>query len=255
VTSTTSISCTLPYLSTVVNASYVFYGSYVSTQVSFSSGSSLSNNLNVPVYSYPNAPTITSVSGCQRSNSALSVSGCSSTSVLTVTGTNLYNTTNPGPWGSFVNPVTNGNTFPSWSCTVTSSTATQLVCEMPVFDAFVSPVQVGVTYNMTVNSMNVVNGWYVSGNAFAVDFTPSSSSSSGLSTGKIVAIAILVPVAAIVLAVALFVCYSRCGGMKLSMPKMPAMSSKGTSFGKHVDESGGGSDAQDVEMESSEAHA
>ena len=254
VTSTTSISCTLPYLSTVANASYVFYGQYVAVQASFSSGASMSNRLGLMAYAYPNAPTVTSVSGCAQSNSALSVSGCSSTSILTVTGTNLYNVTNAGPWGSFVNPVTNG--FPSWSCTVTSSSATQLVCEMPVFDAYVSPVQPGVTYNMTVTAMNVVNGWYISGNAFAVDFTPISSSSSKLSTSKIVAIAVLVPIAAIVLAVALFLCCrSRSGGgggMKFSMPKMPA-GKTGTGFGKHVDENGASD--QDVEMEASEVHS
>jgi len=203
------------------------------------------------VYAYPNAPTITSVSGCAQSNSALSVSGCTSTSILTVTGTNLWNSTNTGPWGSFVNPVTNG--FPSWSCTVTSSSATQLMCEMPVFDAYVSPVQSGVTYNMTVTAMNVVNGWYVSGNAFAVDFTPiSSSSSSGLSTSKIVAIAVLVPIAAIVLAVALFICCRR-GGMNFKMPKL-SPSKSGTGFGKHVDETGT-SDSNNVEMEASEVHS
>ena len=253
VTSTTSLSCTLPYLSSAVNASYVFYGSYVGLQVSFMSGSMTSNRLGLMAYSYPNAPTVTSVSGCAQSNSALSLSGCSSTSVLTVTGTNLWNATNAGPWGSFVNPVTDG--FPSWSCTVTSSAATQLVCEMPVFDAYVSPVQEGITYNMTVTAFNTVTSWYVSGNAFAIDFTPlSGSSSSKLSTSKIVAIAVLVPIAAIVLAVLLFVCCIRRDGVKLSMPKLPSGSGKSasTGFGKHVDESGPSD--HDVEMETSEVH-
>ena len=250
VTSTTSVSCTLPSLSSVANASNAFYGNYVATQVTFSSGAVASNNLYMTVYAYPNAPVVTSVSGCARTNSALSLSGCSSSSILTINGQNLWNATSAGPWGSFVNPVTNG--FPSWSCAVTSSAATQLLCEMPVFDAYVSPVQSGLTYNMSVSAMNAVNGWYVSGNAFAVDFTPTSASSSGLSTGKIVAIAVLVPIAAIVLAVALFVCCRR-GGLKLGGLAKLSPRKSGTGFGKHVDETGT-ADA-DVEMESSEVHS
>jgi len=188
------------------------------------------------VYNYPNPPTVTSVSGCQ-SSSSLSLSGCASGSVLTLTGVNLYNTSASGPWGTFIIPVLPSTSNqgpqgpPAWQCTVTTNTATQLVCSLPQFDQQVSPVQPGVTYPLLVNAWGY-GGQYISSNAVRINFTPQGSSSSGLSKSGIVAIAVLVPIFALVLACALWYCLVKGG----KMPSMPTLKKSTTGFGQHVDE-------------------
>ena len=248
--SSTAISCTLPYLGqqtgAAINASLVFYYAPVSVQVSFANGATLTNALQLPLYNYPNAPIITSVTGCSVANSALSLSSCASGNVLTITGTNLYN----GTW-VLVEPVTQG--FATWSCLALTYTATQITCELPTFDPQVSPVTTGVTYTMQVNVEQSGFGIVLEpSNAFYIDFggvsatstsTSSSSSTSSLSTGGIIAIAVVVPIVAIAL-LALVILGCRRKGAGLPSLKMP----KGTGFGKHVDEPTTGDSASDVEI-------
>ena len=134
--STTQITATLPYLASLTgassNASLAFYGNNVQLRVSFTSQPA-TNNLNLQLYAVPNAPAVSSITGCAVSNSALQLSNCVSGSTLTITGTNLGN---PGFGGPFVGPVTNGGA--QWICSVTSSSATQILCTLPTFDPQVS---------------------------------------------------------------------------------------------------------------------
>ena len=244
--SSTTISCTLPYLSqqtgAAINASLVMYYANLQLQLSFSSGSTMTNSLQVQMFNYPTPPTVTQVSGCGLTNSALSVSNCAAGYTLTITGSNLYN----GSWIQ-VQPVTQG--FAAWSCLPLTYSASQITCQLPSFDPQVSPVASGTTYIMQVNVEQAGQGFLLEpSNAFYIDFggvvSPSSSSSKSLSTGAIVAIAVIVPIAALVL-LALVVFGCRRGGAGLPSMKM----SKGTGFGKHVDESNGGdSAATDVEI-------
>ena len=247
VLSSSAISCTLPYLTqqtgAAVNASLVFYYAQVAVQVSFASGATLSNSLQLQMYNYPNAPLVSSVSGCGASNSALSLSNCASGNVLTLSGANLYN----GSW-VLVQPVTQG--FASWSCQALTYSTSQITCQLPSFDPQVSPVTSGTTYTMQVEVEQAGFGIVLEpSNAFYIDFggvaSPSSSSSSSLSTGGIVAIAIVVPVVALaLLALVVFGCRRSGGGL----PSLKL--GKGTGFGKHVDEntSSGDSAATDVEI-------
>ena len=99
--SSSSIVCTLPYLSTLTgasqNASYAFYGSNVQLNVTFASGSISTNNLNLQLYAVPNSPVIYSVTGCAVSNSALQMSYCGSGSLITITGSNFAPASFGGP--------------------------------------------------------------------------------------------------------------------------------------------------------------
>ena len=248
--SSTAITATLPYLATLtgasINASLAFYGATVQMRVSFTSAAA-TNNLNLQLYAVPNAPAVSSVTGCSSSSAALLLTNCASGSVLTITGTNLGSA---GFGGPYVSPVTNGGL--QWTCSVTSATAPQILCTLPTFDLQVTPVTSGTVYPLSVSEWYgaPINAWTTS-NAFRLSFslgtssTPSSSSSS-LSTGAIVAIAVVIPLAglAIIAAVACLLLRSEKGsGGGGFTEKREA--SKEPGFGKQVDDK----DSADVEMQ------
>ena len=245
--SSSAISCTLPYLSqqtgAAANASLLFYYAPVWLQLSFASGSSLTNTFPLQMYNYPNAPIISSVTGCAVSNSALSLSNCVSGNVLTIAGTNLFN----GTWVE-VQPVTQG--FASWSCLPLTYTASLITCELPTFDPEVSPVSSGVTYTMQVAVEQSGFGIVLEpSNAFYLDYGgvySGSSSSSGLSRSGIIAVAVVVPVVAIALLLLILWGCRRSGG---GLPSLKVGKSS-SGFGKHVDETNtnGDSAATDVEI-------
>ena len=256
VVSSTAITATLPVLSTLTgasaNASLAFPSNNVQLTVAFATGAT-TNSLTLQLYAVPGAPVVSSVSGCSSTSSALLMTNCPSGSVLTISGSNLA--ASNAFWGPVVAPVTAG--FAQWSCSVTSSSATQITCTLPTFDVQVTPVQSGVVYPITVYinpGGSFATPWATS-NAFRLSYnfggsSSPSSSSSGLSTGAIVAIAVVVPIAGLTI-IAVLVCLMLRGkkgggggggegGSDFSSDKP---SSTGSGFGKHVDE------PTDVEMQ------
>ena len=235
-----SITCVLPTLTG--NASLVVYGQNVNVRVYFSSGAQPTNQLSLPLYQYPTAPSISSPSSGCTQVSATTIANCVSGSIVTITGTNLQSAIGFGP---FVTPVLNqGGGLPAWTCSVQSSTATSIVCTMPTFDPVVSPVTPGTSYPMVVNA-GVSQGNFAMSNAFTVSFslgttvTPSTGGggSSGLSRSAIIAIAVIVPIVGVlIILVAFLVLTKRAGGLKL-----PQLSSgKENKFNKQVDSESGG---------------
>ena len=126
---------------------------------------SATNSLSLPLYQFPNAPVISSVTsstGCV-SQSALLLSNCVTGAVVTLTGSNfLGNFTVVGPVGSF-----------SWSCAILSQTASSIVCQMPSFDPTVSPVQIGSTYPLVLTVFGPSGP--MTSNAFRATFTLASA--------------------------------------------------------------------------------
>ena len=181
---------------------------------------------------YPNAPVVSQVSGSGCSSQpGLLLTNCPSGASVTISGANLASN-----WTWVVPVQTGGGGPPAWLCSITSVTASSIVCTMPTFDPVVSPVTAGVLYPVSVGAQTSLG--QATSNAFQVSFvvsgtsvTPSSGGgSSGLSTGAIIAIAVVVPVAVVLLALlaGLWLWSRRSGGGGTSYGEK-------TNFSKHVD--------------------
>ena len=128
------ITCVLPVPAN--GTEYAYYGTDVLLAVSFVESGMLANLTSASVYTFPDLPLITSVSGtCLGSSGPLSVSSCRAGDVLTVSGQYLF----PTPQVIYsLRPVNNGAGQFNPSCSVVQSTwnDSSIQCRFDSFDSF-----------------------------------------------------------------------------------------------------------------------
>ena len=186
-----TITCVLPLLN--ASLAQIFYGSLISLSVLTTNTSS--NSFASYLIAAPDAPVLTSVSGCAANNGSLQLLGCRGGDVIVVHGSNLN--------GSFAT-TTVGTMSLYWTyiggCTVLpGGTSNTVQCELPYVDATNSLALEGVQYSVQWYISTSILGSFKFGNAFYITFTwdvpsaPTSSSSSSSHTTAILA-GVLVPV-------------------------------------------------------------
>jgi len=166
VLSSTAISCILPAVNLSILA--FTYNNIESLQVLYSNGNS-TNTLSQSIYDYPQNPRISQVSGCGLTSSLstnLTLSGCSQSAILTLSGMNLNISASYAP--TIIRSLYINGTVPVWFCEVLTSSYQTLTCQIPPLAEEVQLVN-NLQYTLVVTATRSPSFFY--SNSFYVTIT------------------------------------------------------------------------------------